>query len=404
MSYPVPDRRAVFVNSSEVERVRLRYLAPARVPLGLVTILAGYGGLGKSQWSIDLAGKVSRGDYGEPAAVVIATAEDGLATTVKPRLEAVQADLNLVHFAAIQTDDGLEDGIVVPDDLDLVEAEMLTVGARLLIVDPLVAHLPGGIDSHKDQSVRTALAPLYRMAQRIDCAVLALFHLNKAQGMMPLQRLSGSGAFGNAARSVLLLDRDPDDPDGEAGSQRVLAHIKCNDAPLAPSLLYRIEPILLPATTTEPEVETSRLELIGESPHSGRALLDVPSGEERTALDEATDFLRAELDDGARHPAGDLFKDAGKVGINYRTLRRAREKLGVELEKTGFGRGGTWAWWLPKGTSLPGKPAFLHEGDVTRDVSPSASPSENGSDEEQLDWLGTASMDELREYFQEPAS
>jgi hypothetical protein len=104
-------------------------------------------------------------------------------------------------------------------------------------------------------------------------------HLNKAQGLAPLQRLSGSGAFGALARSVLLFDRDPDDPDGEMGSQRVLAHIKCNVGPEMPSLLYRIEPTLLPATAEEPEVETSRLELIGDSPHSGRALLNSTTGE-----------------------------------------------------------------------------------------------------------------------------
>src|SRR6266550_4292890 len=133
-------------------------------------------------------------------------------------------------------------------------------------------------------------------------------------------RLGGSGAFGNAARSVLLLDRDPDDPGGEEGNQRVLAHIKCNVAPLAPSLVYAVKSILLPATDSDPEVETSRLELIGESPHNGRALLSVASEEERSALDEAMDFLRAELADDQRYPASDLFKEARKLGIADRTL------------------------------------------------------------------------------------
>jgi hypothetical protein len=402
VNYPVPDRNVAVEYGAQVHRTRQRWLDPGRVPLGLVTVLSGYGGLGKSQWTLALAGRVTRGELGDPAPVLIATSEDSIAATVKPRLEAVQADPNLYAFIKVQTDDGLEDGISLPEDIERIEEQIHAIGAKLLIVDPLVAHLPGDVDSHKDQSVRRALAPLYRMAQATDSAVVVTIHLNKASGMNPLQRLSGSGAFGNAARSVLLLDRDPDDPDGESGSQRVVAHIKCNVGPEMPSLLYRVEPILLPATTTEPEVATSRLELIGESPHSGSALLNVPSGEERTAIDEAMDFLRAELEDGARHPAGDVYKEARKVGLADRTLKRARQSLGVETEKAGFGRG--WEWWLPKGPSLPGKPAFLHEGAVTREVAPSVVPSENGSDEEQLDWLGTASMDELREYFQEPAS
>jgi AAA domain len=302
---PVPERRAVALSASSTRRERLSYLEPGRIPLGLVTVIGGYAGLGKSQYTCLLAANLSRGDYGEPAAALIATAEDSPSTTVRPRLEAVQADLELVHFVVIQSDDGLTDGIEIPGDLDSVADEMRRLSARLLIVDPLVAHLPTEIDSHKDQSVRRALAPLYRLAQELDCAVVVCIHLNKAQGMQPLQRLSGSGAFGAAARSVLLLDRDPDDPDGEQGRRRVLAHVKSNDGPEMPSLLYEIEPIVLPAGAEQPEVDTSRLALLGESPHSGRALLAsaAASEEERFAKDEAEEFLRGELEDGDRIPS-----------------------------------------------------------------------------------------------------
>jgi hypothetical protein len=187
--------------------------------------------------------------------------------------------------------------------------------------------------------------------------------------MQPLQRLSGSGAFGNAARSVLLLDRDPDDPDGEQGRRRVLAHVKSNDGPLMPSLLFEIEPILLPATADEPEVTTSRLELLGESPHTGRALLASTSEEEQSALDDAVEFLLAELGDRERHLAGGLFKAARNIGINERTLQRARKKIGVKIEKAGFGRG--WEWWLPEGDKPSEKTACLHEGDSHTELSPS---------------------------------
>jgi hypothetical protein len=336
-----------------------------------VTVLAGIGGLGKSQ----LACLFSAAN---PGVTLIATAEDSPSTTVRPRLEAVEADLERVRFVSIKTAEGIEDGIAIPDDMEELERLVAEVDARLVVVDPLVAHLPMHIDSHKDQSVRRALAPLYRLAEAQNCAVLALLHLNKAQGLAPLMRLGGSGAFGNAARSVLLLDRDPDDPDGEEGNQRVLAHIKCNVAPLAPSLVYAVKPILLPATDTDPEVETSRLELVGESPHNGRALLEVASGEERSALDEAIDFLKAELEDGERHHAGDLFKEARKLGIADRTLKRARKRLGAETEKTGFGRTGAWEWWFPKGPSEEREPAFLHIEASVRETAPSLAPSSNG--------------------------
>jgi hypothetical protein len=343
-------------------------------------VLAGVGGLGKSQWTNLLAARLSRGELGEPGVSLIATAEDSESTTVRPRLEAVEANIELIHSITVQTDDGFADGIAIPDDMDEIEARLAELDARLLVVDPLVAHLPEQIDSHKDQSVRRALAPLYRLAQAQNCAVVALLHLNKAQGLAPLMRLGGSGAFGNAARSVLLLDRDPDDPDGEEGNRRVLAHLKCNVAPLASSLLYRVAPILLPATADQPEVETSRLELLGESPHNGRALLSARSEEERTAEAEAEEFLREELADGERHLAGVIFKSARQLGISDRTLQRARKTIGAETEKRGFGPQGGWEWWLPpKAPSKTSKPAFLHEGASPRDVAPLMAPSVESS-------------------------
>lgn len=391
--YPAPARRVFATPAAKIRRERVDWLVPGRVPLRMVTVIAGIGGLGKSQLACLYAA------FNE-GATLIATAEDSPATTVRPRLEAVKADLEHVQFVAIQYDDGMEDGITIPDDIHQLTGLVAELEARLVIVDPLVAHLPVHIDSHKDQSVRRALAPLYRLAEECNCAVVALMHLNKAQGLAPLARLSGSGAFGNLARSVLLLDHDPDDPDGEEGTRRVLAHVKSNVSPLASSLLYEVEPILLPAANGQPEVETSRLKLLGESPHSGRSLLATETEEERSALDEAVDFLRAELDDEQRHPAGGLFKAARAVGIADRTLKRARNKIGAQTEKAGFGAG--WEWWLPKGPSQPTQPAFLHERANVHDTAPSDSLASSGDfdlEEDAITELGVLSLGDLRERF-----
>lgn len=338
------EREVVAITAASVRRETVQWLEPGRVPLGMVTVLSGIGGLGKSTLACLWAAQ-------NPGVTLIATAEDSPEATVRPRLEAVNADLELVRFVLVRTEEDLEDGIAIPDDVPRLEAIVAETGATLVVVDPLVAHLPGHIDSYKDQSVRRALAPLYRLAKAQGCAVVTLIHLNKAQGLAPLARLSGSGGFGNAARSVLLLDRDPDDE--ENGRRRVLAHIKCNVGPEMPSLLYEIEPIILPEKAGEPRVETSRLTLLGESQHDGRALLALPSGEERTQLEEAIEFLRAELEGGGRYLATDILRAARQVGLSEPTIRRARRKLGVETERTGgVAEKGYWEWWLPK-TSRP---------------------------------------------------
>ncbi|MFY9579821.1 MAG: AAA family ATPase [Gaiellaceae bacterium] len=342
---PTGDGRHVLATpASEIKREVIEWLEPGRVPVGAVTVLGGFGGLGKSQWTCLLAARLSRGDFGGPAATLIATAEDSPSTTVRPRLEAVHADLELVQFVTVQAGNDFESGLAIPDDIAELERLVVDVGARLLIIDPFVAHLPAHIDSHKDQSVRRALAPLSRLADDQKVAIVAVMHLNKAQGLSPLMRLSGSGAFGNAARSVLLLDRDPDDPDGECGMRRVLANTKNNVATEATSQLYRVAPIVLPATADEPEIETSRLEFLGESEHSGRSLLAGVSEDERSDVEDAKEFLRAELADGARHRVDELLREARKLGFKDYTVQRARKKLGAQTEKADFGRG--WEWWL----------------------------------------------------------
>jgi archaellum biogenesis ATPase FlaH len=335
-------REAAAVTASTVRREAVEWCLPGRVPFGSVTVIVGDGGLGKSTWTCNLASIVSLGSN-----VLMATAEDSLAATLKPRLEAVQADLKRVHFVTMRMPGGDEDGLTIPDDLLELERLVAEKSARLVVIDPLTAHLAPNLNSWSDHSVRRALAPLHRLAESTGAAVIAVMHLNKSASSDPMRRIGGSVAFGNAARSVLVFARDPDDPDGEEGRRRVLAHHKCNLAPLAPSLLLELKPILIPASAEEPEVETSWLREIGESHHNGRDLLASPDREERSAIEEAKSFLEAELQPSVRRAAAELLRAAKQIDISERTLRRAKKELGVQSGKHEFG--GQWEWWREDG-------------------------------------------------------
>jgi hypothetical protein len=338
-------RRGYTLAASRITRKKVQWLWEGRIMLGGVNLLVGEGGLGKSMMCVGIAARLSR----EGGATLIATAEDSPEFTVRPRLEAARANLDLVHFIKI-SQDGIEDGLRIPEDVAILEKLVAEHGARFLVIDPLVAYLPGEINSWRDQSVRLALRPLQQLAERQMCAVEALIHLNKGMSSDPLRRISGSGGFGNAARSVLLLARDPDDPDGEGGTRRVLAHVKSNVAPLAPSLSYEIKSIVLPARDGFPEVETARIDGIGGSSYSGRDLLGPAEEGEDSAVDQACEFLREEL--GGLEDLGNVPRRVREVktaardaGISERTLERAKAKLGVRSEKVG-GRDGFWVWLL----------------------------------------------------------
>ena len=269
--------------------------------------------------------------------VVILSAEDGLADTIRPRFDAAGGDPSkAVALSTVSDGEGNERQIAIPDDLHIIEAAIERVRAVLVVVDPLMAFLPGEVNSHRDQDVRRALAPLARLAERTGAAIVVVRHLNKANGGNALYRGGGSIGIVGAARSGLLIAKHPED-DG----RRVLASIKSNLAPPAPSLVF---------TLGGTEGGAVGVDWKGETPLDAAALLSAPTDhEERSALSEAQEFLREVLSDGPE-AAAEVRQEADSAGIAKRTLDRARQSLGVISEREGDSgkRGaGKWVWRLP---------------------------------------------------------
>lgn len=365
----------------EVQPEAVHWLWPGRVPLGTVTVLEGDPGLGKSTAMLDIAARLTHGHAmpdGAPApgaaGVVLLTAEDSLSSTVRPRLEAAGADLSRVYAVeAIRVaGDDQDRAVVLPAHIEGIRAAVDEVGALVVIVDPLAAYLDGAINSWRDHDVRRALHPLARLADEMGVAIVVIRHLTKGAGPA-IYRGGGSIGIAGAARSVLLAARDPDDE-----SRRVLAVVKSNLAREAPSLTYQLEPALS---------GVARIIWGGESPHRADALVSAPADlDERSALDEALDWLGDRLADGLQ-PVRDVLRDARADGIAPRTLQRARARLGVRSTPAGFG--GPRVLSLPDPQSPPDSASVrLHRhmaetGDFGGDCAPeSASKAERRGLEE----------------------
>jgi hypothetical protein len=341
----------VGVLMSDVRAEVVNWLWQDRVPLGKVTILDGDPGLGKSTLMLDIAARVTRGlpmpngAAQSAGGVVILTAEDGLGDTVRPRLEASGADLSRIKaIPVVRGTDGAERQPELPTDLNSIERAIADVDARLVIVDPLMAYLSGRTDSHRDQDVRRAMAPLAAMAERTGVAVVVIRHLNKTAGGHPIYRGGGSIGIIGAARSALLVAKDPEDD-----QLRVIASVKSNLGPAPDSLRYRMA-----GTAT-----TVTIEWLGSSPFTATALLAAPPmGDQRTALDEAKNFLRELLKNG-QLPVKRVQAQAREAGISEMTLRRARQAIGITVAKEGF-TSGKWVWRLEDDHLLP-KVINVHE-------------------------------------------
>jgi RecA-family ATPase len=218
----------VSVTAAEIEPQNAHFAWEGRIPLAAVTVLAGPPGLGKTQFALAACARATQGKLagdlaGHPSDVLYISAEDSLEHTLAPRFIAAGGDLRRLHFfRSIDTSkysgDESQPSILIPDDLPLLDQWLEEHPARLIVLDPIVALIPTSLNTHRDQHVRRALAPLARIAQDRSIAVVAIMHLNKNQEADALNRLSGSIGFGGAARSVLLFAQDPDDPQGEAAT------------------------------------------------------------------------------------------------------------------------------------------------------------------------------------------
>ncbi len=326
------------VRASEVAIEQVRFLVPGRVPLGALTLLCGDPGLGKSTWTCAVAAGATRGDFGEPAQVLMANAEDGAAHVIVPRLAAAGADLERVELFTVPDADG-DRSFTIPDDVARLERHVQACGARLVVIDPLAAHLGEQTNAHRDHSVRRALAPLAAMAQRLDVAAVAVVHLNKAAGTDALYRVGGSVGLVGGARSVLLFTRDPDDePDGP---RRALGHLKSNWSALAETVVYEHE--VAEVTIGGATVQTHRLALIGESTMAGCELLDVDRDDPPASKRERAHELLADLlSDGDWHRAQDIEEAGRAARIGRRLIYTVADDIGVERERRDFPAVGWW--------------------------------------------------------------
>jgi hypothetical protein len=329
---------------SGVEPEEVSWLWPSWLALGKLALVDGDPGLGKSAMTLDLAARVSAGKpfpngaECEPAGVVLLSAEDGLADTIRPRLDAAGADTSrILTLATVPDEDGHDRLVSIPEDLGLIEKGIRRVGARLVVVDPLMAFLSGDTNSHRDQDVRRALAPLAGLAERTGASVLVVRHLNKAAANNPLYRGGGSIGIIGAARMAFVVGKDPQDE-----NRRVLASTKNNLALPPKSLMFGLE---------EAESGSVRVNWLGHSEVSAKDILATPQDQEHAdARSEAVEFLECVLADGPV-PANRVKEEAEEAGISESTLKRAKKLVGVITyreneagEKRGVGR---WMWKLP---------------------------------------------------------
>jgi hypothetical protein len=318
---------------SSVEPKTISELWPGRILSGMLNLLAGPAGGGKSTFVTAAAAKFSipeplpdsKGIITECDSLFLC-AEDPIAQAVRPRAEANGADLSRIFF-------------IEAEDLEVEEIfrrlrQALTANPRIkfVVVDPLNAFLKAGTDYFRDPDVRRALLrPLAAIAEETGAAVLGICHLNKRTDESgALNRIGGSVAYGAAARSVLALGFDPDNPE-----RRLLAPAKCNYSKMPGTVAFTIR------DGGRVEFEPNVIDIGADEILQRRDPAQAAEG------DFAAEWLIGQLKGGPVE-LQDLLQAAKKESISRPSLFRIRKKVGVISRVSGFGQFKTSSWELPK--------------------------------------------------------
>lgn len=317
----------------------ISWLWPGRLAQGMIALIDGDPGLGKSLLTIEIAARLSSGRPlpgsapRAPVDVILINYEDAMAEVIVPRLLAAGADLNRVHPILLPDAVGGRSP-TFPNDLSLVAAKIREYKAALVIVDPLMAAFSPDVNSHRDQDVRRVLAPIARIAEDTQAAFLFIRHLNKAEHLSALHRGGGSIGIIAAARIAMMVTAE-----GDSQNQRLLIVNKTNLGMKPDAIQFTVigEDETVGRLTWGDEVKiTADQALAGKAPQPGSP-----------RLTEAIGFLLTELRSEAR-PAAEVEALATAAGISSKTLERAAKTMGVKKAKGGFaGSDAGWWWELP---------------------------------------------------------
>lgn len=308
---------------ADVEAREVEWLWEPFIPVGMLSMLSGDPGTGKSFIALSIAAELSRGKLRdgrivEPASTLYLSVENPLPESVRPRFDALGG--NAARFYSVT------EAITLADIGALSEA-IARSHARLVIVDPIQSYFGAGVDLHRSNETRPVMDGLSRLAESHGLAILLLRHLSKQSGGKAIHRGLGSIDLTGAVRSEMLAGSLPDDAD-----TRAMVHIKSNVGRMGHTLGYTID-------------GDGRFAWTGESTVTADDLLAAPAGPSESKLDEACQWLTGLLMSGMRREE-EIQSLAKAEGIAKATLRRAKAALNVRSSKDRLS--GPWMWSLPE--------------------------------------------------------
>ena len=309
---------------ASVQPREAEYLAEPYLPRGMITILAGHAGQGKTTLALWLASHVSNGDLmpgGKPGNVYYFTTENDESIVLRPRLEAMDARLDRVM---VMRSDARQ---LTLTDPRLFEMHKIFDGKPdLIIFDPVQSYVGKKLDMNRTDDVRFMMDNLNKLLHATNAAVVLICHTKKAPmgfNGRPCELINGSSDFVNAARSVCFLGRDPARPD-----VCVVAQEKNSLGLPGASLAFTIGEDGAVHWSDE-ECELTAAQILTYSDEKRRHAAR-PSERAQAAL-------RDLLAKNEKMRSTDILEACAKQGISRSAVYRARDELPIQKQRTGMG-------------------------------------------------------------------
>jgi len=270
------------------------WLAEPVLVRGMVTMLAGREGQGKSMLALALGAAIGHGATVagiecEPGRVLVVDAENGEREAHR-RVRGLGVKSGALAYIEAE-------GFNLGADRAELEPILVEQAPDLLVLDSFRSLAPG-MDENDSGAVEAVLGPLRSLARRHGCAVLLLAHAGKAG-----YEYRGSTAIGAAVELGFTMSREPADPEGR--SRRKVSCWKCRVAP-------------------EPDTRWIALEAREGRVFVGEA--DPFAGSEHAPSQEEAIAQRfAQLAPGGTMRWGELCAAAG-VPPEHGTAKRARDR------------------------------------------------------------------------------
>lgn len=330
---------------STVEEKEISWLWPGRIPLGMITLIAGHPGIGKSFFTAWIAAQLSNGLTlpGEetvdikPCSTLFFSAEDDPGQTIKPRLKGNKAAMK----KCILFIDPMKFSL---NSVGMLERELdKNKDIRMIILDPLNAFLGTGTDYFKDPDVRRKLLPLKELAEKRMIAVLGVVHFNKKEDSEIITRIGGSMAFAGVARSILGISYDNRETAEDNQDIRLLSSVKMNLARKPDTLAFKINADLridMDSTPILVDAET---------------IFSRDARERKQKQGAADTWLLEYLKDNPESLSKDVRKAADEEGIPQATLYRAKKRLDsqglTDSDEIGFSKDRKSYWKIKEHNS-----------------------------------------------------